>query len=163
MSAQLPFSILLGSSDLMHAPNSAILVLLVGGTCAFHVQHGASVMEKWHAQVGENRIVSLDSEPEDDSSAAPALIVQGDGTFRHERMWRGSAIAMPVFALRSRDSVGAGEFQDLKKLVTLCHQAGALSYKSHTASACAASHMQLTEAGCLQASEFSRERSKDEA
>ncbi|CAL5220743.1 g2802 [Coccomyxa viridis] len=75
-------------------------------------------------EVGENRIVSLDSEPEDDSSAAPALIVQGDGTFRHERMWRGSAIAMPVFALRSRDSVGAGEFQDLKKLVTLCHQAG---------------------------------------
>ena len=60
----------------------------------------------------------------------PALIVQDDGTFRHERSWRGSAIAMPVFALRSRDSVGAGEFQDLKKLVTLCHQAGMLPYKS---------------------------------
>ena len=98
-------------------------------------------------QVGENRIVSLDSEPEDDSSASPALIVQDDGTFRHERMWRGSAIAMPVFALRSRDSVGAGEFQDLKKLVTLCHQAGSPSYRSHAASTWAACHMQLITTG----------------
>jgi 4-alpha-glucanotransferase len=73
-------------------------------------------------QVGENRIVSLDREPEAESGAA--LIVQDDGTFRHERLWRGSAVALPVFALRSKDSVGAGEFADLKKLVTLCHQAG---------------------------------------
>ena len=68
--------------------------------------------------------MSLESDPENNSSAAPALIMQDDGTFRHERLWRGSAIALPVFALRTRDSVGAGEFEDLKKLVTLCHQAG---------------------------------------
>ncbi len=105
-----------------------------------------------YAQVGENRIVSLDSEPESKSSAAPALIVQDDGTFRHERMWRGSAIAMPVFALRSRDSVGAGEFQDLKKLVTLCHQAGSPPHRPHDASRWAACHTRLIEAGCLQAS-----------
>ena len=74
-------------------------------------------------QVGENRIVSLDREPEKAESGA-ALIVQDDGTFCHDRLWRGSAVALPVFALRSKDSVGAGEFADLKKLVTLCHQAG---------------------------------------
>ena len=90
----------------------------------------------WHAQVGENRIVSLDSAPEEESGAAPALIVQDDGTFRHERSWRGSAIAMPVFALRSRDSIGAGEFQDLKKLVTLCHQAGKLPTTSPRCHCC---------------------------
>ncbi len=73
-------------------------------------------------QVGENRIVSLDREPGSESGAA--LIMQDDGTFRHERLWRGSAVALPVFALRSKDSVGAGEFSDLKKLVTLCHLAG---------------------------------------
>ena len=56
-----------------------------------------------------------------------AIIVQEDGTFRHEHLWRGAAVALPVFALRSRESVGAGEFQDLKKLVTLCHQAGMAS------------------------------------
>ena len=60
--------------------------------------------------------MSLESDPENNSSAAPALIMQDDGTFRHERLWRGSAIALPVFALRTRDSVGAGEFEDLKKL-----------------------------------------------
>jgi len=68
--------------------------------------------------------VSLESAPENRSSAAPALIMQDDGTFRHERLWRGSAVALPVFALRTQDSVGAGEFEDLKMLVTLCHQAG---------------------------------------
>lgn len=66
--------------------------------------------------------MSLDNE--EDSKGEPAVIVQEDGTFSHEHMWRGSAIALPVFALRSRDSIGAGEFLDLKKLVTLCHQAG---------------------------------------
>ena len=34
-------------------------------------------MRRWE----KNRIVSLDSEPESKSSAAPALIVQDDGTF----------------------------------------------------------------------------------
>ena len=61
---------------------------------------------------------------EEDAAAPAAIIVQEDGTFRHEHLWRGAALALPVFALRSRESVGAGEFQDLKKLVTLCHQAG---------------------------------------
>ena len=77
-------------------------------------------------QVGENRIVSLDSKAGDEEgSAAPAaIVIQEDGTFRHEHLWRGAAVALPVFALRSRESVGAGEFQDLKMLVTLCHQAG---------------------------------------
>ena len=70
--------------------------------------------------------MSLDSKAgnEEGTAPPPAIIVQEDGTFRHEHLWRGAAIALPVFALRSRESVGVGEFQDLKKLVTLCHQAG---------------------------------------
>ena len=97
-------------------------------------------------QVGENRIVSLDREPEAESSAA-ALIVQDDGTFRHERLWRGSAVALPVFALRSKDSVGAGEFADLKKLVTLCHQAGKFDTQQSFCHHCL--HVQ-NKAGCCQ-------------
>ena len=70
--------------------------------------------------------MSLDSRAGDEESSAAqaAIIIQEDGTFRHEHLWRGAAVALPVFALRSRESVGAGEFEDLKKLVTLCHQAG---------------------------------------
>ena len=70
--------------------------------------------------------MSLDSKAgnEEGTAAPAAIIIQEDGAFRHEHLWRGAAVALPVFALRSRDSVGVGEFQDLKKLVNLCHQAG---------------------------------------
>ena len=84
-------------------------------------------------QVGENRIASLGTA--DRSTAAegdaeeeatpPVLIVRDDSAFRHETLWRGAAVALPVFSLRSRDSVGAGEFEDIRKLVDLCHTAGA--------------------------------------
>ena len=35
-------------------------------------------------------------------------------------MWRGAGVAVPVFSLRTRDSVGAGEFLDLLQLIQLC-------------------------------------------
>ncbi len=73
-------------------------------------------------QVGENRIVSL--EADETGSSEPAMIVRDDGTFRHEKLWRGAAVALPVFSLRTRDSVGAGEFEDIKKLVDVCDRAG---------------------------------------
>ena len=44
---------------------------------------------------------------------------------RHgSRLWRGAGLAAPVFALRSRRSVGVGEFLDIKLLVDLCHASG---------------------------------------
>lgn len=38
--------------------------------------------------------------------------------------WRGSGLAVPVFSLRTRHSVGVGEFLDIKRLVDVCCMAG---------------------------------------
>ncbi|CAL8472202.1 g11744 [Coccomyxa elongata] len=73
-------------------------------------------------EVGENRIMSMDVDQEE--RTAPALIVRDDGPFRHEKHWRGAAVALPVFCLRTQDSVGVGEFEDIKKLVDVCDVAG---------------------------------------
>jgi 4-alpha-glucanotransferase len=62
------------------------------------------------------------------SSTEPVMIVRDDGAFRHERLWRGAGLAVPVFSLRSRESVGVGEFADIRKLVDLCSAAGATSH-----------------------------------
>ena len=43
-------------------------------------------------------------------------------TFRRDKLWRGAGLAVPVFSLRTRDSVGCGEFLDLIKLVDLVHE-----------------------------------------
>lgn len=84
------------------------------------------------SQVGENRIVSL--ELDEEASSAPAMIVRDDGAFRHEKQWRGAAVALPVFSLRTSDSVGVGEFEDIKKLVDVCNVAGACTCSSISAS-----------------------------
>ena len=55
---------------------------------------------------------------------APAVVVRCDGPFRHEHHWRGAGLAAPVFALRTRSSVGSGEFADIKQLVNICNVAG---------------------------------------
>ena len=54
------------------------------------------------------------------------MVVQCDGPFRHAQRWRGTGLAAPVFALRSRTSVGVGEFTDIKRLVDFCSVAGKL-------------------------------------
>ena len=40
------------------------------------------------------------------------------------RPWRGAGVAVPVFALRTEDSFGVGEFHDIKKLVDWAVEAG---------------------------------------
>ena len=40
------------------------------------------------------------------------------------RPWRGAGVAVPVFSLRSEDSFGVGEFNDVKKLVDWAVEAG---------------------------------------
>ena len=40
------------------------------------------------------------------------------------RPWRGAGVAVPVFSLRTEDSFGVGEFNDLKKLVDWAVKAG---------------------------------------
>jgi hypothetical protein len=55
---------------------------------------------------------------------APVLLVRDDGFFRPENPWRGAGVAAPVFSLRTRNSVGAGDFCDLKTLVDFCVATG---------------------------------------
>jgi len=55
---------------------------------------------------------------------APALIVCDDGFFRRDRMWRGAGVALPLFSLRTNDSVGVGEFLDLIKIIDLAAECG---------------------------------------
>lgn len=56
--------------------------------------------------------------------ATPALIVADDGYFRHTALPRYAAVATPVFSLRTHESVGSGEFLDIKILVDICNAAG---------------------------------------
>lgn len=52
------------------------------------------------------------------------MIVKEDGHFRHERFWKGAGIAVPVFSLRSKESLGVGEFNDLNKMIDFCVKIG---------------------------------------
>lgn len=47
----------------------------------------------------------------------PSLVFLNDGQFCHAQPWRGSGLAMPVFSMRTKKSVGCGEFLDLKSMV----------------------------------------------
>ncbi len=55
----------------------------------------------------------------------PTLSVRTDEHFQHPGgPWRGAGVAVPVFALRSRQGSGIGEFLDLKLLVDWAVEAG---------------------------------------
>ena len=47
-----------------------------------------------------------------------------DGYFKHKSLWRGSGLAVPVFSLRTKESVGCGEFMDLKLMVDFLNSCG---------------------------------------
>jgi hypothetical protein len=55
---------------------------------------------------------------------APAVVVRHDGFVRRDKLWRGAGLALPVFAARTRNSVGVGEFLDLLQLVDFADTAG---------------------------------------
>jgi len=68
--------------------------------------------EKHHAldmEGGENRSVPV---AEDESVAR----VLNDEGYRHLDAWRGTGVALPVFAMRSESGLGVGEFNDLRLL-----------------------------------------------
>jgi 4-alpha-glucanotransferase len=58
---------------------------------------------------GENRVVSATQ----DHSAARVF---NDEAYQHFDAWRGAGVALPVFAMRSEQGFGVGEFSDLKLL-----------------------------------------------
>lgn len=43
--------------------------------------------------------------------------VSVDENFKYETVWKGAGVAIPVFSLRSEESMGIGEFLDLKGVV----------------------------------------------
>ncbi|KAG0604636.1 hypothetical protein M758_10G186000 [Ceratodon purpureus] len=67
----------------------------------------------------ENRVLSLSSTTKKPSS----MIIAADGSFRTQP-WRGAGVAVPVFSMRSAESVGAGEFLDLNLLVDMAAKTG---------------------------------------
>ncbi|CAK9278762.1 unnamed protein product [Sphagnum jensenii] len=65
-----------------------------------------------------------DRELKCDSARKPAaMVITSDGSFQAQP-WRGAGVASPVFSLRSRESVGAGEFMDLKLMVDFAAKTG---------------------------------------
>jgi 4-alpha-glucanotransferase len=54
----------------------------------------------------------------------PSVVTRHDGLFNHADLWKGAGVAVPVFSLRSKQSVGVGEFRDVKALVDMCEAAG---------------------------------------
>jgi 4-alpha-glucanotransferase len=52
------------------------------------------------------------------------LIVVTDEKFGYPKDWRGAGVAVPVFSLRTKDSLGVGEFPDLKLLADWASSAG---------------------------------------
>lgn len=60
---------------------------------------------------GNNRVLLSD-----DGEAAFTIIHDGFARVNNEN-WKGAAVAIPVFSLRSKNSFGTGEFTDLKLLV----------------------------------------------
>ncbi|MEN9951962.1 MAG: hypothetical protein RLZZ520_230 [Bacteroidota bacterium] len=61
-------------------------------------------------ETGQNRKVKI---PQPNSTA---ILIQ-DNYVRDERRWRGTGVAIPVFSLRSKNSMGVGEFTDINLMV----------------------------------------------
>ena len=82
-----------------------------------YVLYRLDTHEIYDLETGDDR--RLESLPRD------GRLVVNDFDFRPSRpRWRGAGVAIPVFSLRSRESFGIGEFQDLKKLARWAAQTG---------------------------------------
>ncbi|MFD2720996.1 4-alpha-glucanotransferase [Hymenobacter monticola] len=66
---------------------------------------------------GENRVVPA-------SQDHTAARVFNDEGYRYPDAWRGAGVALPVFAMRSGQGLGVGEFSDLKLLTDWAVQTG---------------------------------------
>ncbi len=79
----------------------------------------------WDAQAGqalameggENRRVPATTDP-------TAARVFNDEAYQYPDAWRGAGVALPVFAMRSEQGLGVGEFSDLKLLTDWAVQTG---------------------------------------
>lgn len=51
-------------------------------------------------------------------------VIVHDNYFNYDKLWRGSGLAIPVFSLRTADSNGVGEFEDLRQMVDFASISG---------------------------------------
>ena len=72
---------------------------------------------EWEA--GEDRYISTISRVDQ-----TVFSVKSDEKFRYNQQWKGSGVAVPVFSLRSNNSLGVGEFSDIKLLVDWAEKTG---------------------------------------
>lgn len=76
------------------------------------------------------RIVELEAGPNRKLDGAPldalvnSLIVCDEYYAQTGGNWKGAGVAVPVFSLRTEDSLGVGEFNDLKKMIDWAQKAG---------------------------------------
>lgn len=68
---------------------------------------------------GESRLIALPVREK-----TPLLIVQHDGFVRREYRWRGAGIAVPLFSIRTKTSIGCGEFVDIVPMAKWCKGSG---------------------------------------
>ena len=59
-----------------------------------------------------------------DMALSPMVFAPSEIAFKFPNPWRGAGIALPVFSIRSKNSCGVGEFNDLTKVVDFCVAAG---------------------------------------
>eukprot|EP00892_Ulva_mutabilis_P010973 jgi/Ulvmu1/8248/UM041_0059.1 len=83
------------------------------------------------AEAGEERVAALSAATSKQGShpailpdPVPSVVCLNDGQFCHARPWRGSGLAVPVFSMRTKDSVGCGEFLDIKRMVSFVAACG---------------------------------------
>ncbi len=70
-------------------------------------------------ETGSNRSLNPEQFGEGD------FFIKNDEYFRHPNgLWKGSGMAIPVFSIRTEDSLGVGEFLDIKKLVDWSSKVG---------------------------------------
>lgn len=87
-----------------------------------HVQTGAVVTEEEGVRVLQiaDEMRELVAVP----GTAPVVLAYVNSGFRYSNQWRGAGVALPVFSIRTKDSCGVGEFNDLPKLVDFCKATG---------------------------------------
>jgi 4-alpha-glucanotransferase len=69
---------------------------------------------------GKERVVAVNA----DYRIEKKLCMVNDFAFRYLNKWRGAGVAVPVFSLRSANSLGIGEFLDIKPLADWASQCG---------------------------------------
>ena len=58
------------------------------------------------------------------NATVPIVLAPSELSFNFPTNWKGAGVALPVFSLRSNNSCGVGEFNDLPKIVDFCVKSG---------------------------------------